>query len=106
MYKSYTLNITKYELEQAIKFINSHITELKKSKFNKVRFQVPEEMVQILFIDKYNPIIIEQLIYMLKQQNIILTYEFIKSPTIVPDIEANFSIKSNNDKWWITIVLQ
>lgn len=109
MYNSTTLNITKYEIEQAIRYINSNIAKLKKTKFNKTIFQVPEEMVQILFIDKYKPLIIEQIIDILKQENIILTYKFVKSPistSISTDIETNFSIKSNKDKWWITIVLQ
>lgn len=107
------LNITKYELEKSIEYIKSNITELKNKKAKQTRFEVPQELVQILFIDKYKPIIIEQLINMLNMQNITLTYEFVKSGACIPDIESNFStciyssdINGNYGKWWISIVLQ
>lgn len=107
MYNSHVLEITKYELENSIKYINNKVSEAKLSNLKNYRFEVPYENVDILFVDRYNPLIIEQLKVILKPYNITLTYEFIKNTTkaSINDIESNFDL-NNDGKWWITIVLQ
>lgn len=107
MYNSHVLEITKYELENSIKYINDKVGEAKKSNLKNYRFEVPYEYVDILFVDRYKPLIIEQLKVLLKPYNITLTYEFIKNTTKarINDIESNFD-HINDGKWWITIVLQ
>jgi hypothetical protein len=107
MYNSHVLEITKYELDQSLKYINREVSEANKHNLKKCRFEVPYEYVDILFIDKYKPLIIDQLKVIFVPYKIKLSYEFIKNTvqTSIHDIESNFDYISNG-KWWITIVLQ
>ena len=106
MYNSHVLEITKYELEQSIKYINNKIAETKINSLSTYRFEVPDEYVEILFVDKYKPLIIEQLKDILKPFNITLSYEFIKNTIEIStnDIESNFYYNTDG-KWWINIVV-